>query len=67
MAQTVETGCWLGRHFIAGQWREADGERFENTNPALIRRFWAATLAGEKPTWTRRWRRRERRSLRGGA
>lgn len=34
MAQTVETGCWLGRHFIAGEWREADGERFENTNPA---------------------------------
>ena len=33
MAQTMTT-TWTGRHLIAGQWRAAEGERFENTNPA---------------------------------
>ncbi|HEV7224887.1 MAG TPA: aldehyde dehydrogenase family protein, partial [Pirellulales bacterium] len=34
MAQTVSTTTWAGKHLIAGQWREGDGEPFENTNPA---------------------------------
>ncbi len=34
MAHRVETGSWHGQHYIAGEWRQADGERFENTNPA---------------------------------
>ncbi|HUY89565.1 MAG TPA: aldehyde dehydrogenase family protein [Pirellulales bacterium] len=34
MAQTKATTAWTGKHWIAGRWRETEGARFENTNPA---------------------------------
>lgn len=30
----VASTVWTGKHFVAGQWREAAGAQFENTNPA---------------------------------
>ncbi|HJT34916.1 MAG TPA: aldehyde dehydrogenase family protein [Pirellulales bacterium] len=34
MAQATANQVWTGRHYIAGEWREGDGERFESINPA---------------------------------
>ncbi len=34
MASTVVAQVWQGRQLIDGQWREATGATFENTNPA---------------------------------
>lgn len=35
MAMATATG-WTGQHFIAGRWLPAEGERFENMNPARV-------------------------------
>lgn len=34
MATDLNTKLWTGRHYIAGEWRDAPGNVFENRNPA---------------------------------
>lgn len=34
MATAIATSPWVGRHFIAGEWKDASHSRFESLNPA---------------------------------
>lgn len=47
MSQSTANQPWAGRHFIAGEWQAAGGERFEAHNPAR-----SAELTGIYPRGT---------------
>jgi hypothetical protein len=66
MASDKSNQPWAGQHYIAGEWRESAGERFEAHNPARSAEITGIYPRGGAARLTPPWRRPARRLPPGG-